>query len=898
MATIMPILRHKFYAADGTPLAFGKVFTYEAASLVPKATYTDKEQTGTNTNPIILDASGEADIWLGSGYYKIVLTDSSDAVIDTVDYIGNVFETSDSTLSLTSLDAENIINDILTMNEQGSDPSLPPLGQIKLWANSNGLNIAQLGNKRLFLTNTGSQVVTNKDIDGETASNTSRWTLPKNTRTNLDALTRKEGTIVFDSDAKKALLDNGSSLISIGSGSSNSNLISDGDAEGPQIMSLYTLTAATRPSGSLTPGAGGLTVSLTSTDPLQGTKSFLISKGAVNAQGQAAVIDFTAPLASSSATHIITLDYAVVSGTFTAGSDSADSSMIVYIRDTVTGFIQPTNFKFYSNVQGQFTGSFQVSSLTASRAYQLLFYVAETSTSAWSMKFDNIQVIKDISATAIFDVAGEMTLTGTQSLTSGVTTKIAFASVGSQKGIVADTVNNRWVVQTAGRYVVLLKTAPSGNVSINHTLIYKNGSAVSNIGSSFTVADNAVSQTCFHVGNFIAGDYIEGFCRLDGSSPSLVASNWTTLSVFMVSANTGLSGNPHIAKASLGSAQSIPNATHTLVTTGLSATASFDTATLYDGTNKRMVVKETAYYEIDYGGVWPVNSTGSRVFSLSIDGGGSSEGTIFEPSGSDTGLYRASVKTRLNAGQTVGLMAYQTSGGALNLTGGFLGITKIVDPQSLLNNVAASAPTVQRFTSGSGTYTTPANVKYIQVEMVGGGGGGQGSRETTWAAGAGAGGNTSFGTRTANGGAGGNITGGIGGTVAGSGYTVLASCNGGDGSSGSVRASGGVTEISSGSGAASPFGGNGGGRISGVVGLAGAGNTGSGGSGAGLSTTFSGTSGAGGGAGAYYKFLINNPAATYSYAVGAGGTGGAAGTNGFVGGAGGSGVIIVTEYYS
>ena len=46
-----------------------------------------------------------------------------------------------------------------------------------------------------------------------------------------------------------------------------------------------------------------------------------------------------------------------MSGTFTAGSDSADSSMIVYIRDTVTGFIQPTNFKFYSNVQGQFTGS-------------------------------------------------------------------------------------------------------------------------------------------------------------------------------------------------------------------------------------------------------------------------------------------------------------------------------------------------------------------------------------------------------------------------------------------------------------------------------------------------------------------------------------------------------------
>ena len=32
-----------------------------------------------------------------------------------------------------------------------------------------------------------------------------------------------------------------------------------------------------------------------------------------------------------------------------------------------------------------------------------------------------------------------------------------------------------------------------------------------------------------------------------------------------------------------------------------------------------------------------------------------------------------------------------------------------------------TAPTVQKFTSGTGTYTTPANVKYIRVRMVGGG---------------------------------------------------------------------------------------------------------------------------------------------------------------------------------
>jgi hypothetical protein len=43
--------------------------------------------------------------------------------------------------------------------------------------------------------------------------------------------------------------------------------------------------------------------------------------------------------------------------------------------------------------------------------------------------------------------------------------------------------------------------------------------------------------------------------------------------------------------------------------------------------------------------------------------------------------------------------------------------------------------------------------------------------------------------------------------------------------------------------------------------------------------------------------LINSPSATYSYAVGAGGSAGAAGTGGSTAGAGGAGGIIITEYY-
>ncbi len=62
------------------------------------------------------------------------------------------------------------------------------------------------------------QVVTLKDIDGGTATNTSRVTVPKATKATLDALTRKEATIVYASDEKTLYADDGTSLQPIGSG--------------------------------------------------------------------------------------------------------------------------------------------------------------------------------------------------------------------------------------------------------------------------------------------------------------------------------------------------------------------------------------------------------------------------------------------------------------------------------------------------------------------------------------------------------------------------------------------------------------------------------------------------------------------------------------------------------
>lgn len=81
MAKIAPFGRYRAFDADGNPLAAGKLYTYEAGTSTPKTTYTDKDAGSANTNPVVLDADGYADVWLDTGGYKFVLKDSNDALL-------------------------------------------------------------------------------------------------------------------------------------------------------------------------------------------------------------------------------------------------------------------------------------------------------------------------------------------------------------------------------------------------------------------------------------------------------------------------------------------------------------------------------------------------------------------------------------------------------------------------------------------------------------------------------------------------------------------------------------------------------------------------------------------------------------------------------------------------
>ena len=96
MAILTPMPVMQFFDNNGDPLAGGKLYTYEAGTTTPLATYTDEGGGTANTNPVILDSAGRANIWLvTTDLYYWELEDSAGNQLWTADNIGQLSGTAD-----------------------------------------------------------------------------------------------------------------------------------------------------------------------------------------------------------------------------------------------------------------------------------------------------------------------------------------------------------------------------------------------------------------------------------------------------------------------------------------------------------------------------------------------------------------------------------------------------------------------------------------------------------------------------------------------------------------------------------------------------------------------------------------------------------------------------------
>lgn len=143
----------------------------------------------------------------------------------------------------------------------------------------------------------------------------------------------------------------------------------------------------------------------------------------------------------------------------------------------------------------------------------------------------------------------------------------------------------------------------------------------------------------------------------------------------------GYDGQVITAMVEGASNQSIANGTFVKLTTALPSSATQDSlnGSSWDGTNKVFKILSAGYYKFGHSLRWPVNGNGSRVSALQVGGAGQSYLNMYQPSPVDStfATMATSPALYLNVGQTVGLVAYQTSGGALDVNGAIFTMEKL-----------------------------------------------------------------------------------------------------------------------------------------------------------------------------------------------------------------------------
>lgn len=277
------------------------------------------------------------------------------------------------------------------------------------------------------------QVLTNKDIDGGTASNTRRITIPKDTYANLLALTRKEGTIVYATDTDKVYYDDGSTLRPVGSGSGGGiNFLplsatwspdntDNVDAEISVGQWVAFADAASATPADLTGGSPNITIARTTTagKVLNGNASFEITKTAANRQGEGVSCLFNVPPAYQGKLCQIKIPYKVT-GTIATGD------VTVWIYDVTNSLLITPLANNINQASGTLNAFFTTSpsaGTPANQQYRVGIYFGSTSAVAQTIVFDDVQVSPVDSVTvsplsdsisyygsnsAILDFAGEV----------------------------------------------------------------------------------------------------------------------------------------------------------------------------------------------------------------------------------------------------------------------------------------------------------------------------------------------------------------------------------------------------------------------------------------------------------------------------------------------------------
>jgi len=288
-----------------------------------------------------------------------------------------------------------------------------------------------------------SQVITNKDIDGGSASDTSRLTLPKGTKAALDALTRKEGTIVYATDEAKPFFDDGSALQEIGAGSDAETSL---EIYAQQDFEEFTTVLSSGNNASFL-GGGVLSgsFSLETTTPINGTQSGLYTAGASsnNDYIELEAIDLALKERGAQSRIRVWND---------SSSFSTDITLVVYDKTNASSLATLV-------IPGSSSRSFYdltFTTLTSTAQISYGFHYLDNPLNTESHVFDDFSFTTDFSSGSVVAPS-----TSTQFLTSNITTNTTVTDL-----TLSCTIGEEYMVQL--HYVLSTSTGGTPRIRIVH----------------------------------------------------------------------------------------------------------------------------------------------------------------------------------------------------------------------------------------------------------------------------------------------------------------------------------------------------------------------------------------------------------------------------------------------
>ena len=193
-------------------------------------------------------------------------------------------------------------------------------------------------------------------------------------------------------EADQALITNGAGTLSWGTvaaessgGGTGKNYISNPSGnDGSTGWAAYGDAASETPAD----GDGGsptLTVAGNTTTPLSGAGDILITKDAANRQGEGVVTAFTIDNADKGQKLLISFDY-------TTSANYADDDVGIFIYDVSNTSLTRVNGEGLKAVSGTGKHYAQFQAASDSTSYRLIFHVASTSASAYTINLDTVSV--------------------------------------------------------------------------------------------------------------------------------------------------------------------------------------------------------------------------------------------------------------------------------------------------------------------------------------------------------------------------------------------------------------------------------------------------------------------------------------------------------------------------